>query len=59
MSKIINSPIFGAVKKATEDVELTEIQNIVSKFPVDVFQQLNRELNKFNLCILIDIKKGA
>lgn len=54
MSQMIDSPIFGTVKKATE-AELTKIENLVTEFPVDTFQQLNKKLNKLDLCILIDI----
>ncbi len=57
MAKKTNSPIFGEVELADEDVR-TQLEILISQYPVDAFGILNKAFNKINLCITIELKEN-
>ena len=54
MPRLFKSPIFGRTRDATEE-EKAEIQELLKKVPVEVFQQLNKLLNVKGMCLKFEM----
>ena len=52
----IESPIFGK-SEVPDDNERAHIKELVDKFPVAMFQEINKKLNAKGLCLSIASKE--